>query len=209
MRAFLIVLVLGGCETGDPPDLSAQLVARYALDELAGGVVTDASGNNHHGMCTACPLVEAGKVGSAYRFDGGDQQIDVPAAAAFDTVTRGISVAAWVKVDAPPPTIAGCALVKGTMWSLCVTPAMNPMFGTVISTTAALAPGTWHHLAATYDLEGKRLFLDGMQVGGMEGALTGEASGLVIGAELIGLVDDAHVYSGVLTDEEIMDLATP
>jgi hypothetical protein len=209
VRALLIVIVLGGCETGDPPDLSAQLVARYALDDLAAGVVTDASGNNHHGMCTTCPLVEAGKVGSAYRFDGGDQQIDVPPAAALDTVTRGVSAAAWVKLDAPPPAIAGCALVKGTMWSLCVTPAMNPMFGTAISTTAALAPGTWHHVAATYDLEVKRVYLDGAQVAAMDGRLTTEAGGLTIGAELIGLVDDAHVYSGVLTDEEIMALATP
>src|SRR5262245_18539231 len=96
VRVLLLVLVAcGGTST------NAQLVAWYRFDDLVAGRVTDASGNNHDGACTSCPSLEAGKLGSAFRFNGGDQQIDVPPNPAFAT-TRGLSAAAWVKLDAAP-----------------------------------------------------------------------------------------------------------
>jgi len=178
------------------------------MDDLVSGKVTDASGSNLHGMCTTCPTVEAGMSLSAFRFDGGDQQIDVMPDPAFDNITRGISAAAWVKVDMPPPAIPGCAMVKGGMWSLCITPQMNPAFGSFIASSPITA-AAWHHLAITYDGKDRRIYVDGAEVGSMPGAVMADAGGLVIGAELVGLVDEAQVFSGVLTAAEITDLMTP
>ena len=102
MRALLLLACLAACDTGDAP--SATLVAHYAMDDVDGNRATDSSGNDHHGMCTTCPALVAGKKGMAYSFDGGDQQVDVIENPAF-TLERGMSVAAWVKVDAMPATI--------------------------------------------------------------------------------------------------------
>ena len=206
MRALLLVLLVG-CETGDPPDYSAKLTARYPMDDLVAGKASDISGNNHHGMCTTCPGVEAGKSISAFRFDGGDQEVHVEPNPAFDGVVRGFSAAAWVKVDIAPPTIPGCAMVKGAMWSLCVTPDLKAAFGSFMA--GAITVGTWHHIAISYDGETKRIVVDGTEAGTQPGTVMSEASGLLIGAELMGAVDEAHVFDGVLTDEEIADLVTP
>jgi len=209
VRAILVAVLLAGCETGGPPDFSAKLVAHYPLEDASGGVVADISGNNHPGGCTTCPPVEAGKSGMAFRFDGGDQQIDVAPHRAFDEVVRGFSAAAWVKLDMPPPQLPGCAMIKGAMWSICVTEDMHPTFGSFGATAATLTVGGWHHIAISYDGKQKRIVLDGTEVGTTAAAILSEPGQLVIGAELIGMADDARVYSGVLSDEEIAMLATP
>jgi concanavalin A-like lectin/glucanase superfamily protein len=204
----LLVLLLVGCETGGPPDFSAKLVAHYPMEDTAAGKVADTSGNHRDGACTTCPTVEAGKVGMAFRFDGGDQQVDVDPAAAFNEVVRGFSAAAWIKLDMAPPQLPGCAMVKGAMWSICVTPELNPAFGS-FSATTTVTVGEWHHFAISYDGKVKRIVVDGSEVGMTAASITSEPGQLVLGAELIGLADDAQVYSGVLTDEEIAALVTP
>src|SRR5262245_34913015 len=104
------------------------------MDEVSGGKVADSAGNHRDGVCTTCPTVEAGKAGSAFRFDGGDQQIDVAPDPAFDGVIRGFSAAVWVKLEMAPPLLPGCALVKGAMWSICVTKELQPAFGSFAAT---------------------------------------------------------------------------
>ena len=208
MRALLLVILAAGCETGDPPDFSAKLVAHYPMEDSAGGVVADISGNKRDGMCTTCPTVEAGMAGMAFRFDGGDQQIDVPANAAFNTVVRGFSAAAWIKLDMAPPQLPGCAMVKGSMWSICVNPDMQPAFGS-FAAAATLTVGTWHHIAISYDGKSRRIVLDGVEAGVTAASIPSEMGQLVLGAELIGMADDARIYEGVLTDDEIAELRTP
>jgi hypothetical protein len=208
VRALLLV-VLAGCETGGPPDLSAKLVAHYPMDDTTGGKVTDTGGNHLDGMCTTCPTVEAGKSAMALRFDGGDQQVDVASNPAFDEVVRGFSAAAWIKLDAAPPQLPGCAAVKGAMWSICVSTAMHPAFGSFTAEGATLTVGEWHHIAISYDGKQKRVVLDGAEAGTAPGSIMKETGQLILGAELIGVADDVQIFSGVLTDEEIADLVTP
>ena len=208
MRALLIVVLVAGCETGGPPDLSAQLIAHYPMDEVAAGTVADAAGN-HNGMCTVCPTVEAGKVGMAMRFDGGDQQVDIPMDKAFDSVGRGFSAAAWIRLDMAPPQLPGCAAVKGTMWSICVTPGMHPAFGSFTVETSTLTVGEWHHIAISYDFKVRRLVVDGTEVGTTPASIPTDTGQIILGGKLIGLADDIRVYGGVLTDEEIAMLVAP
>jgi hypothetical protein len=209
VRALLVLSLLAGCETGGPPDFSAKLVAHYPLEDTNNGKVVDTSGNHRDGACTFCPLVEAaGKSGAALRFDGGDQQVDVDPNTAFDDVIRGFSAAAWIKLDMAPPQLPGCAMVKGMMWSICITPQLEPAFGE-FAANAMITVGDWHHIAISYDGKQRRIVLDGAEAGTMAGTIKSDPGQLVIGAELIGLADDAQVFSGVLTDEEIAMLITP
>jgi hypothetical protein len=209
VRALLIIGVLSGCETGGPPDYSARLVAHYTMEGTTGGKVTDSGGNHRDGMCTTCPIAEAGKIGMALRFDGGDQQVDVPAHADFDTVIRGFSAAAWIKVDMAPPQIPGCAALKGAMWSICVTTLMHPQFGSFATDGGTLTAGQWHHIAISYDGKSRRIVLDGAEVGTTPSSIPGDTGQLILGGELIGVADDIRIYSGVLSDDEIAMLVAP
>lgn len=206
LRALLLVALVA-CETGSPPTGEARLIAHYPMDDLVAGKVTDITGNGHHGMCTTCPPVEAGKIGSGYNFDGGDQQIDIPADAAFNT-GRAMSVAAFVKLDTAPPTVAGCAAVRGNAWQLCITPALAPAFGSLTG-TGSVTLGAFHHVAIIWDGTNKRIALDGAEVLSQAGTVGNDPAGITLGAELIGVVDDVRIYDGALTDEQLATIAMP
>jgi hypothetical protein len=178
------------------------------MDATTGGKVTDSNGK-HDGTCTVCPSVEAGRLNMALRFDGGDQQVDVPPHAELDNVIRGFSVAAWIKVDMAPPNLPGCAALKGTMWSICVTPGMKPLFGSFTGEAGTLTMGAWHHIAITYDGKQRRIVLDGTEAGVTPASIPSDTGQLILGGELIGVADDIRIFSGVLTDDEIAMLAMP
>jgi hypothetical protein len=83
--------------------------------------------------------------------------------------------------------------------------------GSYANTTIDLGVSAWHHLACTYGGGKLIAFVDGKQaacqrVTGMidSGANT---EGIDIGYELVGAVDDVHVYARALADPEIATLA--
>jgi hypothetical protein len=76
--------------------------------------------------------------------------------------------------------------------------------------------GRWVHLAATYDGEMMRLYMDGSECGAFEraGKVGANGSPLVLGnyevgskAHFIGLLDDVRLYRRALTSEEIRENA--
>lgn len=74
------------------------LVAHYPFEDDA----NDASGNDHHGAVHGPVSVDDrhGVAGSAYKFDGVDDYIELPDEASFDFTQYTISV--WVRVDTLP-----------------------------------------------------------------------------------------------------------
>ena len=84
--------------------------------------------------------------------------------------------------------------------------------------TQALDPNAWTHLAATYDGEIVRLYVDGVNVGSkaLHGELSDAPGPLTFGANHIwgehyrGLIDEVRVYNRRLTREEILaDMDAP
>jgi hypothetical protein len=195
VRSFLwLALLIAACET-ESEQVDAILVAHYSFDELSGGLTQDVGGFGLHGTCTLCPSLEAGKVGNALRFNGGDQQVDVAPDARFDS--RTFSVAAWVKLDVAPP-IPGCPALKGAAWQLCIDQTLHPTFGTAVA-SATLTLGAFHHVAIVYDGAMKRIYLDGTEVHAEAGTVPADASELALGAELVGVADEIFIYGGVLS----------
>jgi hypothetical protein len=83
--------------------------------------------------------------------------------------------------------------------------------------TAALAPNTWTHLAATYDGAMLKLYVDGALVASQAqtGALTPSTNALSIGGDSLygqyftGRIDEVRVYNTALTLAQIQtDLST-
>ncbi|HET9987358.1 MAG TPA: LamG-like jellyroll fold domain-containing protein [Kofleriaceae bacterium] len=83
--------------------------------------------------------------------------------------------------------------------------------GAFADTGINLGASAWHHLACTYG-DGKLIaFVDGKQAAcqKVSGSIDGNANsgGTNIGYNLVGGVDDVHVYARSLTDAEIATLA--
>ena len=74
--------------------------------------------------------------------------------------------------------------------------------------------GTWHHVAATYDGNTKRIYLDGVEIGSGKavGALNVGAANFRIGSTngaeyFLGVIDDVRVYDEALDQTAIAGLA--
>jgi hypothetical protein len=83
--------------------------------------------------------------------------------------------------------------------------------GYFANTSVSLGVSTWHHLACTYG-DGKLIaYVDGKQAACQQvsGSIDGSTNtgGTNVGYNLVGGVDDVHVYARSLTDAEIATLA--
>lgn len=97
-------------ETSEPATVSiivATEVAHWPLDDGSGAVVTDVSGNGHHGTFTATVDSDTwegtGKVDGALRFKGDTDSVTLPAAA-FSGLTNQMTLSMWVYGDGNQPT---------------------------------------------------------------------------------------------------------
>ncbi len=90
------------------------LVAAYAFDEGAGGVVNDASGNGHFGTISGATWT-SGRYGGALSFNGSDASVLLGGLGTF--YNAGFTLEAWVqKADAPetmsPSSAPGRAVAR-------------------------------------------------------------------------------------------------
>src|SRR5262249_14065065 len=91
----------------------------------------------------------------------------------------------------------------------------SPLNGTIdqhAGTATRLAPGAWHHLAATYDGSVLRMYVDGVQVGTLNAPgniATTVGAPLEIGGDALwgefwsGLIDDVRIYNRALSAAEV------
>ncbi len=103
--------LLGGgppaAQPTDPPvPLSEGLIAYWALDEGAGTIAGDGSGNGHDGELQNGPVWVEGVRGSALRFDGWDDYIRVPYAPAWD-LREEITLVLWAYLEEAPDRSEG------------------------------------------------------------------------------------------------------
>lgn len=180
MRRLLLPLALSACLL-TPGAAHAELVARWSLDDVIGGVAPDLTGHGHDGT----PQFGASLVSGGARFSGAlrtEPATDprsgllVPADAALRPGT--VSVVAWVRAPTAPGPLrtviaqgaTGCltaAYALATDTSGRLTFAVGSGTG---ATRSPAAPPTifddaWHSVVGTYDGQAVRLYVDGAQVG--------------------------------------------
>ena len=208
---------------GAAPD--AGPAGRWNLDEGQGDVIHDASPNANHGSVDS-PRWVSGRRGSALQFDG--QHIAVIPDAPSLNLGDAVTLALWLKPLGDTGTWQfpvtkyfqenirrnyGLYLAPKTL-----APAFSASFArgdyahTDIGASVPLAPGEWHHLAATYSLLEKRVrvYVDGkpqvdhaLDCGAM--LLTNDP--VRLGTGTVGVIDDVVVYPRALSPAEVARLA--
>ena len=210
-------------------DAETGLIAHWKLDESSGSTAVDSSGSEYNGIVAGASWNPAGGVlGGALQFDGDNDHVSITLdyEGVFGSNPR--TCAAWVKTDHPFGGIMtwGDADVDTNGWSvwLDVTGALRvDVGGGYIFGTTVLTDDFWHHIAVTSDgstTDSIILYIDGQietigevvsQFINTQGTETAELGVYPGGPRSFnyfdGLIDDARIYSHVLTMKEIWNLA--
>jgi fibronectin type 3 domain-containing protein len=206
------VLTLGANAGAVPPP---GLVAAYSFDEGAGGLVTDASGNNHTGTVSGATWTPAGRFGGALSFNGTNASVDLGGLGTF--YRTGFTLEAWVlKQTATKNDVAVLGTWTGgesggsmiwvdhiaTHYQL----TFNQGLSNYLDSGQTPAQGVWQYLSATFDGTTARFYINGTEVANRTvtvnagfsnswriGAYGGTASGF-----FDGLIDDVRIYDRAL-----------
>jgi len=157
-----------------------------------------------------------------------EQHVEIGDVAPLNITGSAITVACWVKIEsatAEKKVIAKWSDSAGAFsYLLSVAGAGDDKAQFVVNTgsngvaigTTALAIGTWHHIAGTYDGTTVRVYVDGVEEGtalltGNIGSNTapvriGVGSGATSEQPMDGAVDDPRIYDRVLNPDEILTI---
>jgi len=223
------VFVLSVALTGTA---KAELVGWWKLDEGSGTVANDSSGFGRHGTITE-PIWEAGRFGSALKFEG-SSYVDIPAEA-WSTIETQATITFWAYGDPDaqpqanfifgafqdPPNNESRVMSAHVPWS-----DGNVYFDTGGTTAGgydrisqAATPdefeGSWQHWAMVKnaDTAEQMIYLNGvlwLSGNGMTRPMTGVTK-FTIGTKpslaegwYFGMMDDVRLYDHPLSEEEIL-----
>src|SRR6266853_1279183 len=212
-----------------PSPASAQtpgLVAAYAFNEGSGTTVADMSGNNNNGTISAATWTTAGRFGNALVFNGTSARVTVPDAASLQ-LTTGMTLEAWVFPTATPTNWR--AIVDKNVDGYYLMASTDKGDGPSAGGTwvggnqntygpSVVEVNTWTHLAATFDGETVRLFVNGAEVASQAQTtpLATTTGTLQIGGDsypnefFAGRIDEVRIYNRALTEAEIQaDMTNP
>ena len=230
--AVSLVSMLGLAAGVANADITSGLVGYYPLDEGAGAVAYDRSGNGHDGtLYNGIKWISQAHQGGGVNCDGTtNTRIDLgtwnPAEG-----TGQLSLAMWIRWSGSSATYQGLIGKRDTwpdttMFQFQVRPESGGTFRletgsqAIVSPSNTLSPliATWAHVAATFDGTTARLYLNGQQVasGAFSFYAAGAASHLGIGCVtgggapysgngegLSGDMDEAFIYNRGLDAEEV------
>ena len=201
------------------------LLGAWLLDEGAGDIAEDASGNGNDGTLMGAPNWVAGWSGNALEFNGSSSYVDCGTAEALNVDV--FSVSFWCNI----PTTQGWnhMISRGSHgafgnpgsvnWGVMMFDAQETiLFETFNDTrwsgiTADTTTGEWHHVVATYDGNMRQLYHDGVLAdSGSEGILLDQSRPLLIGAlsgagytegYFNGSIDEVGYFNIILSLEDI------
>ncbi|MDJ0924487.1 MAG: S8 family serine peptidase, partial [Acidimicrobiia bacterium] len=205
----------------------------WGLDDGSGVVAVDGSPWHRDGTLGGNPVWEpAGKIAGALSFDGTDDRVDLDAAIldGADDVT----IALWVRTSKPGIQAMVSGANTGNDAELELVPISDTAIrfytgettsSFVLWDVSSFADNQWHHFAVTRDSSTDQvtLFIDGISKGTKSAVLnplTIDPGGLLLGQEqdtvgggfdptqaFVGSMDEVRLYTRILTNTEITDLA--
>lgn len=205
------------------------LIAYLKFDETSGTTASDATGDNWSGTLVSGSTWTAGKVNNAVSLNGTNSYVSLPAG--MMSGINNFTIAAWVKLNNANSWSRIFDFGSGVTNYMFLTP-QNGATGKVrfaISTggeqlidgTAALATGTWTHVAVTLSGSTGTLYVNGTPVGANTAMnLNPNSLGITtqnyIGKSQFGtdpyfngLVDEFQIYSRALSASEISAMVSP
>jgi len=206
-----------------------SLIAHWALDELSGDIASDSIGA-HHGILDGNPkwVPGGGRIGGAMEFDGVDDRVGISPAGVAGL--RQFTIALWVK---PMNLHSGRvqqfvflanqrAVVRHDGYNAPDRGQLHFFIhkedGTSgdIRVSDVLEEGVFQHIAASYDGNTMRLYLNGRLLStSSEGVplVSNSADNVCLSAgpqeAFQGFLDDVRIYSRALTEKEIETFAGP
>ena len=218
---------------GVPPPEEAPadgLVLHYAFDGDVGPTAVDSSGCGNNGTLAGAGLGPDGVGGQAATFDGIDDFVRVPSSASL--MPADVTIATWVRCDSLPAEVAALAFKRNPnnsnneAYALQINSAGGVRFvlgngyQTRLDSSATMATGTWHHVAATFSQPVMCVYVDGRLAGtaNHDCALAHDAAAdLFLGAAdhkyypmgsfVHGALDEVRIYNRALGSKEIAALA--
>jgi hypothetical protein len=217
---LVLVLALVG-------SVSAELVAHWKLDEIAGAIASDSSGNGHDGMLRGNPAWVPGQIGGGLEFDGVDDYVDCGTFNPSET-TNKLSISLWAKWNGLNGVWQGL-VAKRDDWSagdmMWLLEAGIDTGGLVFLREGSypdvgdpvLPVGEWAHVAVSFDGTIVRLYVNGGQTGsGLFSFGSDTVAHVMLGASqqdganpFNGALDDVRIYSHALSVDDIQLLLQP
>ena len=206
-------------------DAAARVVAIWTMDDNDPKKITDATGNKYDGEILGKVKRVDGKIGKGVQFNGVGDHIEVPDPD-HKLTPKHIGMVAWVKLD----NVAGNHSILeqydwagnlGTHAWRTNGPALQ--FYVIWGTDAPNANGgnlkanEWMHVAATYDGENIRTWINGEMAAEFKAAkrdLNPSDKSLSIGVRgdtkdvhwMTGILDEIGIFDEALTQKEIQDI---
>jgi len=212
--SFVLVLSLLG-------NASADLVGYWRFDEGSGNVAYDSSGSGNDGTLNGDPQWVTGHLGGALDFDGNGDFVEIPHSQSL-SITKEITIAAWTYMRANAS--GEMAIVSKGGWAANDLPyELTETPGGVIfwqfyddggrDTCAPDSPPVdeWHHIAATYDGNIFKCYIDGELADEWEyvGTMPENTASVNIGQRsrggclFNGIIDEVVIYDRALSEDEI------
>jgi len=204
----------------------AGLIGWWKFDETQGTTAADSSGNGHTGTLVGNARWAPGRIGGAVELDGSSAFVRIPDKKAFDFGGE-VTAAAWVNIHSVPSEWMAIITKGDSAWRVS-TLRQERMFhasvgdykrhGDAASVNGKTTVGAdeWHHVAAVYDGNAVRLYLDGKldETQPWTGGIDKNDFELLIGKNaeqdgrfFDGLIDDVRIYNYALPENEIKALA--
>jgi hypothetical protein len=195
--------------------VQAKMIAAWTFDEGSGTTTKDVvSGKT--GTLKGGVSWDAGKIGSAVKFDGKSGQVDIPDTSK-SLVPPKITLTAWVKLA----DVSGTkSIAEQYDWSAGFGAHAFRMNGAQVQlwviwgaggdnvSAGAVTPNVWTHVAGSYDGETVRVFVNGKTAGEKKLAkqdLIPSSKSLSIGVR--GDTKDVHWMNGSIDEVAIYDEA--
>ena len=208
----LALLVIGSSEAFE----AESILGVWLFEEGNGNEVMDSSGREHNGTLTGNDVQRVdGKFGDALEFVGGGK-VDVPHTDDFTTPT--FTLMAWIDVeeantswqliigkDGLPDRNYAMFVAKDTgviHFAFC---APGQQDAGNFNASSVVANGEWRHVAITYDLQMRRVYVDGVL--DAENPSTIEPSTSIVNIEIgrgfTGIIDEVLIANEAFPEDDI------
>lgn len=200
------------------------VVGIWIFDEGKGNVAGDSSGNKHDGEIIGDVKWVEGKLGKALSFPGvGGNRVKIPHKDSLNLDTWSITM--WVKLadrggwqyiftKESPGDLRNFIIVTDNVGIIYTALSGDVWKGEQITSKTKVYDEKWHHIAATYDKETLRLYVDGIEEAQRPLTTTPIANKVDVvlgerfnGSEPVkGIIDELGLFSMGLAEDEIKDI---
>jgi hypothetical protein len=199
----------------------AGLVGWWKFDETEGTTAKDSSGNNRNGTLIGNAKWAQGKIGGAVELDGKSSFVQITDKSAFN-IAGQITIACWANIRSLSAEYPAIVTKGDGSWRLSLSQNQRKFHASVNDWQKVTADGStevaaneWHHVAAVYNNEEMRIYVDGKLDAAKpwKGGIAVNDFDVLIGENaerkgrfFDGLIDDVRMYNYALKESDIMAL---